>query len=540
MNKVLLLVCFWIFSFQQTIQSQDAFSVSLNPIEISGVGGLQSFVVGQHQGKWLVMGGRLDGLHRRQPWASFDLAGHNDRIWVIDPITDQSWVSEMTTLPVSIQEQLRSTNMEFYQDDEQLYVIGGYGFSVQADDHITFPSMVAVDVPQVIDAIVNDGDLTPFFRQISDENMAVTGGYLERIGNMFYLVGGQRFDGRYNPMDMPTFTQEYTDAIRRFLIEDDGTNLNIVWQEEWNDAENLHRRDFNVLPQIMPNGNEGLTAFSGVFQPDADIPFLDCVNITESGYAVQADFSQYYNHYHCASIPLFSESAMNMHTLFFGGIAQYYESQGELVMDDAVPFVKTIARVTRSADGTMTEYKLPIEMPALLGSGAEFIPLQGLGLFTNGVIDLDALLLTEVDSVLIGHIYGGIESSDLNIFFINDGTQSEASSTVFEVYLKDEVLSTSPELNSQSNSPMRMQLYPNAQIGILYVDLMLPEPCEVMITLSDTSGRSIAEKTFPKSRTVKGENGLSLQASDMLLGNIYIVTARSQYGIIGQKMMVNE
>jgi hypothetical protein len=54
-----------------------------------------------------------------------------------------------------------------------------------------------------------------------------------------------------------------------------------------------------------------------------------------------------------------------MHTVFFGGIAQYYDSLGILVQDNNVPFVKTIARVTRDASGTMAEYKLPIVMPTL-------------------------------------------------------------------------------------------------------------------------------------------------------------------------------
>ena len=69
-----------------------------------------------------------------------------------------------------------------------------------------------------------------------------------------------------------------------------------------------------------------------------------------------------------------------------------------------------------------------------------------------------------------------------NIFFINDATQSEASSTVFELYLKHEETLGSDELNSQSNVPMRMQIQLTAQIGILYVDLMLPEHLDVSIT----------------------------------------------------------
>lgn len=46
-----------------------AFEISIEPTTISGLGGLHSYAFGQHQGKWLLVGGRLDGLHQRQPWA---------------------------------------------------------------------------------------------------------------------------------------------------------------------------------------------------------------------------------------------------------------------------------------------------------------------------------------------------------------------------------------------------------------------------------------------------------------------------------------
>ncbi|MBK8671321.1 MAG: hypothetical protein IPN89_18525 [Saprospiraceae bacterium] len=97
----------------------------------------------------------------------------------------------------------------------------------------------------------------------------------------------------------------------------------------------------------MSDGKEGLTAFSGVFQESVDLPFLSCVNIDSDGYAVQPGFSQYYNHYHCAHIPIYSGSSREMHTVFFGGIAQYFDENGTLTRDDNVPFLNTIARVKR-------------------------------------------------------------------------------------------------------------------------------------------------------------------------------------------------
>lgn len=213
--------------------------------------------------------------------------------------------------------------------------------------------------------------------------------------------------------------QEYTNAIRKFTIQDDGNSIVINHFPEIVDEVSLHRRDYNVAPQIMPNGQEGATAFSGVFQHNVDLPFLNCVNIDSSGYVVNNDFKQYYNHYHCAHVPLYSAGSNEMHSIFFGGIAQYYDNNGVLTQDDNVPFVKTIARVTRDANGVMAEYKLPVEMPALLGAGSEFIPVETVPRFNYEIIDLDQL---ESDTTLVGYIYGGISSTAPNIFFTNTGT----------------------------------------------------------------------------------------------------------------------
>ena len=70
------------------------------------------------------------------------------------------------------------------------------------------------------------------------------------------------------------------------------------------------------------------------------------------------EFSQLYNHYHCASASFYSEKNQESTAIFFGGIAQFYEENGVLVQDNDVPFVKTIASVTRENDGTFSESKL--------------------------------------------------------------------------------------------------------------------------------------------------------------------------------------
>lgn len=490
------ILLFFILLINNHIHAQTSLNVYLEPMNISGLGGIQSFAFGQVNDKWLIIGGRLDGLHMRQPFATFDIAGHNTQLIVVDPVSQQKWSAPLSSLPVSIQEQLSATNMEFYQVGNYLYCMGGYGYSNTAADHITYNKLTAIDLTATINAIINGTSFTSFFRQITDNNFAVTGGRLEKINNTYYIVGGQKFTGKYNPMGPthgPGFVQEYTNAIRKFNLTDDGINITINHLPSFIDSTNLHRRDYNVTAQILPNGNEGITAFSGVFQPMIDLPFLNCVNIDSSNYIVNNTFSQYYNHYHCAHTPFYDSTNNMMHTLFFGGIAQYYDSAGILVQNNNVPFVKTIARVSRNASGTMNEYKLPVEMPNYLGAGAEFIPNTHLARYDNGVLKLNKL---NDDTTLIGYIYGGIASTDKNIFFINTGTESSANSQIFKVYLFEGANVGIDHLNEESSNSLKLQVYPIPNKGILYLQFYLDKIENVSLKLFDIQGKLIDQEVL--------------------------------------------
>ena len=509
------------------------FDIYIEPMNITGLGGLQAYAFGQHDGKWLIVGGRLDGLHRRQPFAAFDVAGNNNQLIVIDPVSQQKWTAPLTSLSVALQEQLSSTNMEFHQSGNYLYILGGYGYNTATASRITFDNLTAVDVPAVIEAVISGSSFTSYFRQIIDEQFAVTGGHLKKINNTFYLVGGNRFDGNYNPMGNPTYTQVYTDAIRKFNLSDDGTTITISHLPTITDAENLHRRDYNAVPQIMPDGAEGITAFSGVFQPTADLPFLNCVNIDSTGYAVNNTFQQYYNHYHCAVLPLYAASNNEMHNVFFGGIAQYYDSLGILVQDNNVPFVKTIARVTRNSAGVMAEYKLPVEMPGLLGAGAEFIPVTSVPQFNNEVLKFDDFTS---DSTLVGYIYGGISSTAANIFFINTGTQSSASSQIFKVYVIKNATIGIHDLNEQSVGTLKMQVLPNPNDGEFVVRFHLNEIAETKISLYGIDGKKIEERVLTHLNI--GENTFHRKIKYLKTGGTFILTIETPYETATRKIII--
>ena len=90
-------------------------------MQIPNLDGLQAYAFGQDNGKWLLVEGRLDGLHERQPFAAFDVAGNNNNLIVVDPQTKQIWSMGLTSLLTAIQEHLSSTNMEFHQSGDTLY-----------------------------------------------------------------------------------------------------------------------------------------------------------------------------------------------------------------------------------------------------------------------------------------------------------------------------------------------------------------------------------------------------------------------------------
>lgn len=531
---------FFIFIFGLIIaintSSQNvAFNILLEPINIKELIGIQSFAYGQHEGKWLIIGGRIDGLHRKQPFASFDIEGHNTQLYVIDPVTQQKWTAPIVSLSTELQEQLKSTNMEFYQRGRYLYLLGGYGFSSIADDHTTFNKLIAIDVPSTINAIISNSGFESYFRQITDDQFQVTGGRLEKINNTFYLVGGQKFIGRYNPMGPdhgPGFEQVYTNQIRKFNIVDNGKDIIINHLPCITDVINLHRRDYNLAAQIMPDGQEGLTVFSGVFQTDYDLPYLNCVNIDSNGYNVNNEFSQYYNHYHCAHLNIYSANQNEMNTLFFGGIAQYFDESGMLVQNNNVPFVKTIARVNRDAKGKMSEYKLAVEMPDLLGAGSEFIQVENLPHYQNGVIKIDDL---KADTTIVGYIYGGISSSDANIFWINDGSQSSASSHIYKVLLTKDSTSSKHHLNNQSIGNLKMMVYPITNDGYLIVKYNLYKPTNVKLSIYTEKGKKIEERIFENRLT--GENVYKKKLI-VTENEILIISIETQYDKAIQKIII--
>lgn len=532
MKLVNTLFFFFIFIHLQA-QSTFDYQVQLTPINIPNMPGIHSFAHAQHNNKWVIIGGRLDGIHARQPFNAFPSANNNTTIYVIDSATQQLWSASVNSLATGLREQLQATNFNFFQDNDTLYIAGGYAFSASANDHKTFDNLTSISVSGLIDAIITGNPIASNFKQISNPNLAITGGYLGKIGTTFYLIGGHRFDGRYNPMNNPTFTQTYSSQIRKFTIDNSGTQLSISNYEAVTDAIHLHRRDYNLVPQVFPNGELGYTISSGVFQIGVDLPFLYPVDVKASGYVPQTSFNQYLSNYHSATAVFYDATENRMHSLFFGGISQYYYNGTTLVQDNSVPFVNTISRVTRFADGTLQEYQLPQTMPGLKGASAEFIQNKNLPHYENEVVKLNDITANEF---VVGHIVGGIASNSSNPFNANQTNTTSANPTIYEVKLiKNQPLGVH---QIDGKNPFKMMVSPNPAYGdTIKIKFTMAYETTVDYYITSIDGKIIDEGSVLDIKA--GENTMNFPLDEVKTKAFNITFIFDNKFYISQKVIMN-
>jgi hypothetical protein len=187
---------------------------------------LQSFASGEYNGKWVMLAGRTNGLHSftNSGATNFPAASQNREVWVVDPVTKQSWHRSLATdagvTAISLAE-LTPTNTEFVQNGNRLYMVGGYGLD-STNAFQTFNSLSAIDLPGIIDWVhTGNGSAANHIRTIHNENFRVTGGAMYNMNGRTHLVFGQNFVGGYNPNKNGAYTKQ----VRSFDIVDDGLNL---------------------------------------------------------------------------------------------------------------------------------------------------------------------------------------------------------------------------------------------------------------------------------------------------------------------------
>lgn len=514
-------------SFSQPFQLRiNEVNNSFSPAIHSG-----AFVV--HDDKWVMVGGRKNGLHGFHPPFAFPTSGVNDSIFVCDVAANQRWSASVENLPDSIREAITSSNMEFFSDGGMLYMIGGYGWKEELQNFITWPTLTAIDLNGLTAAVMQQQSIVPYFRQYTDTNLAVCGAHLQKMDSTYLLVFGHRFDGYYNRLNNTGFNrQTYTNEIRKFKINDDGQHLSIYDYTVVTDTNNFHRRDYNLVPGIDTwTGKKILTAYSGVFRKDIDLPYLDCIEISDTSYRVVNAFNQNLSQYHSAFAMLYDTSSYTQHTLFFGGMSMFYYDTltNNLVQDSFVPFVQTISDVVRNLDGDYFEFNTGVWFPALLGTNAYFFLDKDVPVYKNEFVHLNRITGTQ----RIGYVIGGIESPELNVG-LSDASQSFASARMFEVLLVKDSLTVGGMFSATNNDVTNATLFPNPANGktILLLDANTNSFAEIWISSAD--GRKL--KSVYKGKLSSGKQSWQIDVSD-LPATSYQCSIKTERGIKTLRLM---
>lgn len=434
------------------------FQVRLQPYDFGAaeLPGLHSYAAGKYDGQWVLLAGRTNGVHDldQSGEESFPEESQNRDVWVIDPVTKQSWrrslgdpssigpdpSSGLTPAQIA---SLTPTNNQFTQQGDRLYMTGGYGLNT-ANEFTTFDVLTAIDLPGLVDWVkTGSGQAASHIRQLTSATASVTGGAMYEMGGRFHLVLGQDFEGEYSPRTDGSYTRQ----VRSFDIVDDGANLAIANVTQSTPVSSYRRRDLNVVPIVEPDGlggtKEGLVALSGVFTSSFGVWTVP-VEIDASGNPSMANpalpetFKQGFNGYHSAKLGMYSEASGSMHEVLMGGISVQYldESTGTVMSDNDMPFVNDVTAVTIDASGAYSQQHLGF-YPELLdnegsrwrfGANADFFLADGIETFDNGVIKLDEL----ASGTRLGYVFGGIMTNGPHTRGFPDVT-STASFQIFEV-----------------------------------------------------------------------------------------------------------
>lgn len=191
-----------------------------------------------------------------------------------------------------------------------------------------------------------------------------------------------------------------------------------------------------------------------------------------------------------------------------------------MVEDQSVPFVTSIARISRSPQQAWVEELMPETMPSYLGGAAEFIPVNNLPYSAEGVINWDAL---SGDTILVGYLVGGIESTSANIFFVNTGVESDATGMIQKVFLtREDGNPTSVQaMNIGLRNDLFVTLSPVPSNDHVIVTVNITEPDNLTIYAVGVDGKEIARESFDLNETGDYDIKLDLSKAPSGVVNIY-------------------
>jgi len=530
-----------------------SFTLDVVAADSSNLPALHSFAVGEASGKWLLIGGRTNGMHplvassnggKTPPPNAFPTSQANTNLWVVDPVTRASWSASLSSLPVSIADALAATNAQAYQDGDYLYVIGGYGNDHRTNQMTTFGTITALQVSATINAVIKGTPFDSYVRQYTSfvdcpaaalnaynacystesgkcqtgpgwsacmqaaattcqgqqataeqqcgqhvvagtvpaatprnagSYVKVTGGGLQKLGGVFYLVFGQQFEGLYSVNEgdygkWPT-KQQYTEQIVSLAVTPNRADigvLHVALQNPNDPRRQYHRRDLNVLPAFGPTGQPRIGIYGGVFVIGQTSPYRNPMVVEPgAGYAptitTDTAYQQMMSQYECSTLVAFDRTSNALYNVFFGGISLYYLNRGlnQLQLDEGMPFIADVTAMIRGSDSSWAEYVRQPPLDSRLGANGHFV-LDPAVPRAGEIVYLDAIKTR----TRVGYLYGGIQSDVANTNG-NPSQVTRATNLLYEVWLNPAPptipywIPTQPVINS---SALRLPVPPTTRV----------------------------------------------------------------------------
>lgn len=525
----LILLTFFSFVCFHTAHAQfgklPPFRLDLQSVNGTTIPGLHSFAFAQAGDKWLFIGGRTNGLHGLNSNSGFPPEYKNDAAIVIDTTTWNFYRADLNQLPKNIADPMRSTNMQYIQNGDYLYMIGGFGWDSIQEGFSTFPTLTAIHINKMIDAVINAKPIAGSIRQVIDTNLTVCGGDLTKLGNDYYLMFGHNFNGNYDDKHSVLFTQVYSNRIKKFNLTDDGTTITLSNFSAITDTNNFHRRDLTTCPFIKPDGSFAIAAYGGVFKKTANMPYLEPIILSANGTAEVKTYQQVMSQYTCAVLPVYDNVTKNMYTTFFGGISlnDYNVSNATITRDTLLPFINDVTTLCSYANGSMEETVLPLQLPGLLGSNAKFILNQSIVSYSNEVINLQQLASKQQ---LAGYIIGGIHAQQGNF------GMSAANDVIYRVYLTP---TPSVGVNDEAAIIQGISLFPNPSTQNTVLEFSLKENDRIKIRVTDLTGKEL--EIINDAFLQKGKYRFSINVFNYKTG-LYLCELQGTSGKTMMKMVV--
>lgn len=410
----------------QTMLAQEEFSLQVEPAEIYALPPLHSYAHAQYNGKWLILGGQTS--------EDEDFAHANLEIIVVDPEANKVWMmpSEELFYDVPEVEQLTTCYAQYYQENDKFYLLGGYGYSSKMGGYRTFPYLTVIDLKGTIENIIAEryDQVGQYIRQVEDEYFGVMEGFLTKVKDEFYLIGGVEFYGFFDE-ENPYFSKVPKRDILTFELNKDRMgNYKVKHTGNFAYSEQFDEILPTYAPQVFPDGKEGISIFSNAAKKGPD--FASWMDVFGVGYAVSWQRNKKIPHYHSTVIPIYDKKAKLMHTIFLGGCDDYLCDTEDIY--GALTPLDSVVQFTQVDNRPNEIVQKKIEPFVNYGRDAKFLMDEKLPKYKNGVIKLNSL---KAEKNFIGYIFGGASSVNPMIFQ-NGDILSLATNQVFKVYLRKE------------------------------------------------------------------------------------------------------